>query len=766
MNTGSGGKIWEVRSEQEIERTRKRLRSASSQTTADQGPAPATPLPSLAQPGCSRCEYDDAPPTAAATTTSFVDQENRGKTNQSTSSKQKRGKDLCNTNGQLRKKQRQVEEKGGTKNMGQETAIALNDNDDDGQTDMQVRHLHPDATRTLDVLGLTGCRYSCSELVRVMEQALYTLGYPDVARHLEKASGVDLHSQRVQNLQQGCLSGKWKEVIDLMDQQKEDLFGISNRSSNMPLSTTFLVEERVQKAKFLVLEQKYLECLSLGDVQKALHCLREEITPLGINMQRLHELASLMRCRTWQDLVQCKAWGDNSHSMVAAGGPNHTIGGSRDNNSVSANADLSTTATTVSNNSSGGGNSQQSLSRQQLLTKLQEVIPSSVMLPENRLESLIGQAVAHQVSRCMYYNKTDTTFSLLSDYACGPEQIPSVTSQVLDGHSDEVWHVQFSNGGGMLASASADGTCIIWERTEIMSNGGGNGHQHYGHHASSSTSNGVERKFAIKSELLGHKKPIAFVSWSPNDKYLLTCGNDNVLNVWDVDTGKVHHRYEKHTDSVTSCAWLPDSERFVSGSIDKYIYMWHLDGRCIKNWKGSRINDLAISRSGKWMVSISNEKKFQLYDLVKDAELAVQEQESIISLCLSKHSDLLLVNLQNQKIHLWDLNDFFASQGTAPLPTEPIRRYRGQHEKQGRYVIRSCFGGSNETFVVSGSEDSQVYIWHQQKGELLKVLSGHSGTVNAVTWNPTDPYTFASASDDHSIRIWGTSTTSVNSAGQ
>ena len=118
------------------------------------------------------------------------------------------------------------------------------------------------------------------------------------------------------------------------------------------------------------------------------------------------------------------------------------------------------------------------VSRQQLLRKLQEVIPSSVMLPENRLESLLGQAVAHQVSHCMYYNKTDTTFSLLSDYACGPEQIPSVTSQILDGHSDEVWHVQFSSSGRMLASASADGTCIIWERApggEANGSSGGSG---------------------------------------------------------------------------------------------------------------------------------------------------------------------------------------------------------------------------------------------------------------------------------------------------
>lgn len=83
-----------------------------------------------------------------------------------------------------------------------------------------------------------------------------------------------------------------------------------------------------------------------------------------------------------------------------------------------------------------------------------------------------------------------------------------------------------------------------------------------------------------------------------------------------------------------------------------------------------------------------------------------------------------------------------------------IRRYTGQ--SSGFYTIHSCFGPDN-SFIASGSEDNKVYVYHILRENPIAELTGHSRTVNCVTWNPVYPKVLVSCSDDSTLRVWGPS---------
>ncbi|KAL5101471.1 hypothetical protein RYX36_005798 [Vicia faba] len=358
-------------------------------------------------------------------------------------------------------------------------------------------------------------------------------------------------------------------------------------------------------------------------------------------------------------------------------------------------------------------------SRSKLLEELQKLLPPTVMIPEKRLEHLVEQALILQQEACPFHNSMDM-MSLYSDHNCGKDLIPSKTVQILEKHDGEVWFVQFSHNGKYLASASNDQTTIIWE---VGVNG-----------------------LSIKHRLSGHQKPIHSVSWSPNDEELLTCGVEECVRRWDVSTGKCLQIYEKAGAGLVSCTWFPGGKHILSSLSDKSICMWELDGKEVESWKGQKslkISDLDITDDEEVILSICKPNTVLLFNRETKVERFIEESQPLTSFSLSKDNKFLLVDLLNQEIHLWNI------EGDPML----VGKYKGH--QRARYIIRSCFGGLKQAFIASGSEDSQVYIWHRSSGEPIEILPGHSGSVNCVSWNPANPHMLASASDDRTIRIWG-----------
>ena len=75
---------------------------------------------------------------------------------------------------------------------------------------------------------------------------------------------------------------------------------------------------------------------------------------------------------------------------------------------------------------------------------------------------------------------------------------------------------------------------------------------------------------------------------------------------------------------------------------------------------------------------------------------------------------------------------------------------------QSNLTIYSTFGGHNEQFIASGSEDGFVRIWHRNFEQPVAVLDGHSKPVTCVHWNPAMCSMLATCSDDTLVHIWTT----------
>jgi len=536
------------------------------------------------------------------------------------------------------------------------------------------------------------------ELILVLLQTLSSLGLQSAKEKLEQESGIILEIEPVKKLHRAMLSGEWDDVPRLFDQLG---------SEATPVARGF---------RLLAGEQKYTEELSRGDHSAALKTLREDLAPAAwdaASEARVHRLALLFLSPkeklVWpalRDRRVKRSLGDEE--TILWRGPDGL-----------------------------------QAARVAVWEQVQSLLPPSLVVPPHRLADLLTQALRYQEMHCLYHTdgqlqtRGHTTahhahaqgpaldartplsqFSLLHDHSCTQTSLPTKCVCRLEKHFDEVWFVSVSNSGKHIASSSKDKTLIVWD---------------------------AEPPCGVAAVLIGHSEACSYLAWSPDDSYLASGSNDRTVRLWSPPSAQCVRVFAKHVESVTSVCWM-DDEHFLSAGFDKVIYLWHVTGTEVHRWVfPSRIQDTGVT-GGRWLLVVNADRNIKVIDLQTRKDVfALPESDPVTSICASRLSNQVLVNISAQApvIRLWDLQERRVRQ-----------RYFGH--LQGRFVVRSAFGGPQEQFVVSGSEDSQVYIWHRHFGSLLEVVGGHASTVNCVCW----PHLGAgcrfllSASDDHTLRVW------------
>jgi WD40 repeat protein len=240
----------------------------------------------------------------------------------------------------------------------------------------------------------------------------------------------------------------------------------------------------------------------------------------------------------------------------------------------------------------------------------------------------------------------------------------------------------------------------------------------------------------------GHNNWVWSVAYSPDGRLALSGGRDDLMILWNVETGEEIRRFTGHDDQILAVAFSPDGETALSASLDRTLILWNLDtAEQIRRFEGhdDGVSSVVFSPDGTMALSGSYDDTLILWDVETGEALQrfVGHTGDVLSVALSASGFTALSGSADDMVILWNV-----SAGT------PLLQMAGH-----RSDVYSVAYTPDETGALTGSDDHDLILWSFESGQPVRRYVGHSARVTDVDFSP-DASQVLSSAEDNTVILW------------
>lgn len=278
----------------------------------------------------------------------------------------------------------------------------------------------------------------------------------------------------------------------------------------------------------------------------------------------------------------------------------------------------------------------------------------------------------------------------------------------LRGHEERVtkvaWHPQaFADGSsiGVLASACADKTCMVWEVTKPTSmamEGVQEGED--GVSGKTKVERVPESSQRVLQQFRGHEGIVSACEFHPCGRIVGTTSHDYTWRLWDLEYGQEMLLQDGHSKEVSSLTFQTDGSLLLTTDFAGVALVWDLrSGQQVQVFQGhvKKISCSAFNPNGFQVVTGGTDNMVRIWDLRKRK----------CGYCLPAHSNIL--------------SD-----------------------------VRISHSGE---LMATSSFDGTVKVWGTRDYRLVNTMSAHTGKVMSCDFAP-DQVHIVSAGFDRTVKMW------------